>query len=78
MFSRDEQPFQTLSNFLVQKREVKLSADETSCVLHNCIPGSTYSVCLYIYGKNNKVVDRSRTIKVTTPAPIKPPVLLLK
>ncbi|ESN91000.1 hypothetical protein HELRODRAFT_182345 [Helobdella robusta] len=61
-----------------QEKEVQLESSETRCTLHKCAPGVQHCIRLYTYDAKNRLVGRSKVVKVVTSAPAGAPVVCVK
>ena len=63
---------------MLQQREVKLSEKDSSCVINNCLPGTTHFVRLIAIDGDGQSVEKSRQLTVQTSAPPDSPLLTVR
>ncbi|XP_048739977.2 uncharacterized protein LOC125654190 isoform X5 [Ostrea edulis] len=51
------------------QREVKLSEKDSSCVINNCLPGTTHFVRLTAIDNDGQILEKSKQLTVQTSAP---------
>lgn len=60
------------------QREVRLSSQDNSCVINNCLPGTTHFVRLLALDDDGQVKERSKQYTIQTSAPPDSPVLTIR
>lgn len=67
-----------LDDFSLQQREVKLSEKDSSCVINNCLPGTTHFVRLIAIDADGQILEKSKQLTVQTSAPPDSPILSVR
>nr|XP_034305803.1 uncharacterized protein LOC105321045 isoform X1 [Crassostrea gigas] len=60
------------------QREVKLSEKDSSCVINNCLPGTTHFVRLIAIDADGQILEKSKQLTVQTSAPPDSPILSVR
>ena len=71
------QPYASIT-LLFQQREVKLSRKDSSCVINNCLPGTTHFVRLVALDIDNQIMEKSKQMTIQTSAPPDSPALSVR
>lgn len=67
-----------LDDFPLQQREVKLSEKDSSCVINNCLPGTTHFVRLIAIDTDGQILEKSKQLTIQTSAPPDSPILSIR
>ncbi|XP_033744669.1 uncharacterized protein LOC117330483 isoform X1 [Pecten maximus] len=61
-----------------KQRSLNLERDNNSCIINNCLPGTTHFVRLIVLDDQGKELERSRQLTIQTSAPPEAPIMTVR